>query len=88
MAPSNDQVSWLFNEFGKNLAAFLDAFIDRTGAHAVVVGGNIAQAFPLFKESLFNNIHRDVPIAPSLLGEQAALIGAGSFWHRQRSTVI
>jgi glucokinase len=88
MAPSNERVSGLFNEFGSNLAVFLTEFINETGAKAVVIGGNIAQAFSLFKESLLNEVRQNIFIAPSLLGEQAALIGAGSFWHHERSTVI
>jgi glucokinase len=89
LAPANNWVNSLFDEFGTNLAAFLNEFIAQTNAQAVVIGGNIAQAIPLFKNSLLEGTdNRAVHIAHSSLGEQAALIGAGSFWHHQNSTVI
>jgi glucokinase len=90
MAPANEWVNNLFNEFGTNLALFLNRFVADTGAQAVVIGGNIAQAFPLFKHALITGVQNHFPgitIVPSLLGEQAALIGAGSFWHHQQSTI-
>jgi Transcriptional regulator/sugar kinase len=80
MAPNNEQVHALFAEFGQNLAQFLNTFIKNTAAEAVVIGGNIAQAFPLFKQDLFNHIQHDVLISPSQLGEQSALMGAASFF--------
>lgn len=91
LAPADNVVNGLFDEFGKNLAIFLNRFIDDTGAKAVVIGGNIAQAFPLFKNTLITGVQRRYPgviIAASELGEQAALIGAASFWRHQQSTVL
>jgi glucokinase len=83
LATVKEGVKIMFNEFGNNLAVFLNRFIDNTGAKAVVIGGNIAQSFPLFKEALLAGVgyrYRDVIITTSALGETAALIGAGSFW--------
>lgn len=80
IAPANAQVRDLFHEFGENLAQFLNTFIENTGAEAVVIGGNIAQAFLLFRESLFSNIRHNVLIVSSKLGEQSALMGAASFF--------
>jgi glucokinase len=90
LAHANEWVNSLFDEFGKNLSIFLNRFIADTGAKAVVIGGNIAQAFPLFKNTLITGVHSHFPgitIVPSVLGEQAALIGAASIWHHQQSTV-
>ena len=91
LAPANEWVRNLFDEFGRNLAIFLNTFISASGGvQAVVIGGNIAQAFTLFKNTLITGVqqhHPTITIAPSELGEQAALIGAGSFWHHQQSTV-
>lgn len=91
LAPANNIIKSMFDEFGSNLAHFLTRFIAQTGARAVVIGGNIVQAFPLFKNALMtgiqNHLH-DITIVPSALGEPAALIGAGSFWHHHSSTVL
>ena len=82
LAPANDWVNSLFDEFGHNLAAFVTRFIAETKSKAVVIGGNIAQAYPLFKNNLLAGVHSRFPevlIAPSVLGEPAALIGAAGF---------
>ncbi|MBO9204909.1 MULTISPECIES: ROK family protein [Niastella] len=81
-AMSNSLIKGLFAEFGKNLASFLNRFIDSTNARAVVIGGNIAQSYPLFKNALLAELesrHADVYITTSILGELSAVLGAGSF---------
>jgi len=83
LATINEGLKIVFDEFGNNLAAFLNRFIANTGAKAVVIGGNIAQSFPLFKDTLLAEIGSrfpDVIITTSVLGETAALVGAGSCW--------
>jgi glucokinase len=90
LAMHDELVRTLFNEFGNNLAIFLNRFIERSGAKAVVIGGNIAQSFPLFKDALLagiNNRFREVLITTSVLGEGAALVGAAGFWS-QRSSMV
>ncbi|MCS3799346.1 ROK family protein [Niastella sp. OAS944] len=79
LAMHNELVRTLFNEFGNNLSIFLNRFIESSGAEAVVIGGNIAQSFPLFKEVLLTGISARFPkvlITTSVLGEEAALVGA------------
>ena len=79
MAMHDGLVRALFNEFGKNLALFLNQFIESTGAAAVVIGGNITQSFPLFKDALLAGVQARYPkvlIVSSVLGEEAALVGA------------
>lgn len=79
LAMHNELVRALFNEFGNNLAIFLNRFIESSGAEAVVIGGNIAHSFPLFKDVLLTGISARFPkvlITTSVLGEQAALVGA------------
>ena len=88
-AMANDRLKILFNEFGNNLAVFLNRFIAITGAPAVVIGGNIARSFPLFKAALLEGVASrfpDVYITTSALGEGAALVGAVSFCCGQRAT--
>lgn len=89
-ALSNNLIKGLFAEFGKNLAGFLNRFIDATGAKAVVIGGNIAQSYSLFKNALLAGMesrHAGVFITTSVLGEGAAVLGAGSFCCQQRSII-
>jgi glucokinase len=89
-AMHDELVRTLFNEFGNNLAIFLNRFMERSGAKAVVIGGNIAQSFPLFKDALLAGINtrfRGVLITTSVLGEGAALVGAAGFWS-QRSSMV
>jgi len=89
-ALSNNLVKGLFAEFGKNLAAFLNRFIDETDAKAVVIGGNIAQSYPLFKNALLAGMesrYAHVFITTSVLGELAAVLGAGSFCYQQPGVI-
>lgn len=88
-AATNDRLKMLFDEFGNNLAVFLNRFIAITGAPAIVIGGNIARSFPLFKAALLegvNSRYPDVCITTSVLGEGAALVGAVSFCCQQRAS--
>ncbi len=86
LAMHDELVRTLFNEFGNNLAVFLNRFIESSGATAVVIGGNIAQSYPLFKEALLAGVGKRFPevyIAKSGLGEQAALLGAAAMVNGQ-----
>ncbi|WP_207510382.1 ROK family protein [Longitalea luteola] len=88
LAMRDEWVQALFTEFGNNLAAFLSRFIEQTGAQAVVIGGNIAQSYPLFKDALLATTRSRFPkvrIVRSELGEQAALLGAAGFFSQQPS---
>lgn len=90
LAATDGGLKSLFEEFGNNLATFLNRFIANTGAKAVVIGGNIAQSFPLFKNTLLQRVKNgfpDVNITTSALGEQAALVGAASFWLQQQTVI-
>lgn len=73
----------VFSEFGKNLALFLRSFIQQEAPEAVVVAGNIANAYPLFQKELEEGL-ADFPaiqLRRSLLGEQSALLGAAGSWY-------
>jgi glucokinase len=74
----------IFNEFGENLGLFLNGFIEFENPEAVILGGNIAKALKLFKESLQASLkieYQTIPILQAKLGEEAALIGASSLWY-------
>jgi glucokinase len=77
------RIQTLFNEFATNLATVLTAFIQQESPQAIVIGGNIAHAFPLFKEPLLLQVQAQFPavvIRVSQLGEKAALLGAAGSW--------
>ncbi len=69
----------LFNTFGENLATFLIPWIHKFNAECIIIGGNISNSFPLFKEALqkqFNSENVKIEIHISVLEEDAALIGS------------
>jgi glucokinase len=70
-----------FDEFGISLGTFIRKTIGNDDIDMVVLGGNIAQALPLFKNGM-DLILSDITPAPviqqSVLGEHAALLGAVS----------
>jgi glucokinase len=78
-------VNQVFIEFGTNLGDFLVPLIQSIHAEAVVLGGNIANALPMFLSPL-EKIIRDgdlnVVLKKALLNEDASLIGAASCWQQ------
>lgn len=74
-------VNCLFIEFGKNLGEVLAAYIKKHNADAVVLGGNIIHAWELFAHETTTVIQQAslaVTLLKAHLGEEAALLGAGS----------
>lgn len=78
-----DQVArQLFETFGQNLGAFLLPYLVREETEMVVLGGNITQAYDLFAEALRQYLQGNsvqVAVRQTVLGENAALIGAASY---------
>jgi glucokinase len=73
-------IQQIFNEFGQELALFLGPWIKSFAAEALVIGGNISKAYPLFGPSFEETsgrqgIHIDISI--SELMETAAIMGSG-----------
>jgi glucokinase len=69
----------LFNKFGHNLASCLAEYLTNFNADVVVMGGNIAGAFELFKPSLYSELRMrgiNIPFKVSILKENAAMLGA------------
>ncbi|WP_256011380.1 ROK family protein [Desertivirga xinjiangensis] len=84
LAISDNDALTVFNEFGTNLGAFLNEFIELEKPEAIVLGGNISNAFNLFEKALRSSINTNfqhIPIFQAKLGEEAALIGASSLWY-------
>ena len=80
----DEEVGQIFKEFGHNLANFISGLVETEPAEAVVLGGNISNAYPCFlpylKKSLEEfNINTEIKIAE--LKEDASLIGSASCWN-------
>ena len=72
-------VRLLFEDFGSNLGAFLQPWIEKAGTEILVIGGNISHAFDLFGDSLqkyFAGHGVKISIAVSELKETASIIGS------------
>jgi len=79
--PSDLIATAIFKEFGKNLGEVLAMYIKRHNAGYVVVGGNIIHAWHLFMPetmSVLQDHNVNIPLVKAQLGEDAALLGAGS----------
>ena len=85
MIPVNKVAQQVFDEFGENLGTFLSPLTKKHHIEMVVLGGNIAQAFVLFKPTLEQLLIDEsiLEIKQSLLGERAALLGAASYCLRK-----
>jgi glucokinase len=73
----------IFKEFGQNLALFIEEFIKKDNPEVVIIGGNIANAYHLFKSEMTNHFKRadiNPTICLSKLNEEAALLGAANLW--------
>jgi glucokinase len=84
LAHIDEHIRQIFEEFGINLAEFLNRFIESANPDAVVIGGNISLAFPFFSEPVRRQVgilNPGVRIYKSAKGENAALIGAVSSWY-------
>lgn len=86
MAANDLKTKSIFEEFGTNFGLFLGEVLPGTDTEMIILGGNIAQALPLFREALTHTLSlRDItiPVKQSVLGEQAAVIGAVNYYtHR------
>lgn len=82
----DDQARVIFAEFGQTLGFFLTEFIRLDQPEVIVLGGNIAQAADLFLAETRKVLAlqpKRVVLKMACLGEEAALIGAASSWHRE-----
>jgi glucokinase len=83
---SDNSIQKIFDEFATNLADFLAEFLAIAPADLIVIGGNIAKSYAYFKEALMKSMETKklskIEIRTALLGEEAALIGAASYWKK------
>jgi glucokinase len=69
----------LFDDFGSKLGIFLHPWMETFGVEVLVIGGNISNAFSLFKESMKSYLKANgssVRIEVSELKESASLVGS------------
>ncbi|HNC13901.1 MAG TPA: ROK family protein, partial [Cyclobacteriaceae bacterium] len=81
--PSDANVKEIFKEFVKNLAVFLEGFVNAEKPQVIVMGGNIAQCSSLFLNDLTAQLaarNITIPIVRAELGEEAAILGAASLF--------
>ncbi len=79
--PGDETATSLFAGFGKNLGEVLAVYIKKHSAETVVIGGNIINAWELFMpetKKVLSNYAINVSLLKAELGEEAALLGAGS----------
>jgi len=78
-ASSSDPVALdIISEFTSNLSEFLYNFSLHERPGAIVLGGHIAKACPLYLDQVNANLVNlgiDAPVVPSALGEDAAMLG-------------
>ena len=79
--PNDKNASSLFAEFGKNLGEVLATYAKKWEVETIVIGGNIINAWDLFIPETVAVLHSQyIKVVPlkAALGEEAALMGAGS----------
>ena len=80
---SDDQAikDTLFQEFGANVASFLNTFIAEEKPDVVVIGGNIAKNWDYFIPVVLEYLeNKNVVLKQSAMWEDAALVGAAFSW--------
>ncbi len=85
-----ETVSKILEEFYANLALFMGEFIEAENPDVVVIGGNIAEAYDLFYpplRKLLNGQMGNAVFQKAKLGEDAALVGAVSYWMEASNTL-
>lgn len=80
---TNKAAAQVFKEFSHHLGVFLQQFIRLDHPGILVIGGNIANALPIFEKDLRREVGKlldGVQVKPAALGEAAALIGGACCW--------
>jgi len=91
--PSDTLAKEVFAEFGTNLGSFLGSWLKKFKAEALIIGGNVSAAYPLFGKTFGMSLERQkvgTKIYISDLKEDAAIIGSArlfetNFWNEVKS---
>lgn len=80
-----------FRTFGENLGRFLLPWIKKFDANCIILGGNISKSIHLFiteMENQFKSNDINISICPSILDEDAALIGSAKLCDNEYYTKL
>ena len=74
-------ITQLSDEFGQNLAIFLNDFIAEENPEVIVIGGNIAKTWDHFIPIVLKHLNnKNIVLKQSTMWEDAALVGAAYTW--------
>jgi glucokinase len=95
LADSDEVARGLFDEFGYSLGTFLSPWLKSFKAEALVAGGNISKAWPLFENSFRQVLEMEninIITTVSELKEHAALLGSAhlieeGYWEEMKEVI-
>jgi glucokinase len=89
VAGSDPKARQVFDEFGKNLSAFINELISKENPEVIVLGGNIIRGYHLFQQELMKGLGEanSQKVKLSGLGELAALVGGACLWNESKVAV-
>ncbi|MGN7865386.1 ROK family protein [Chryseobacterium sp. 22458] len=79
--PSEIQAQ-IFDEYANSFAEFIVKYVDHYKPEVLVIGGNIAKAYPHFEARFIQNLTKNninLPVKISAIFEDAAILGAASY---------
>lgn len=85
-----DCLEHIFQEFGNHLGAFLLPYVINDAIDTIIIGGNIANGFSYFSNSIkkvMEQSNASAQVKKAVLGENAALLGAASFCEAHQNLV-
>ncbi|MEM1120143.1 MAG: ROK family protein [Bacteroidota bacterium] len=82
-----DDVNPIFTKFSHQFYQFLRPYATNFKAEAIIIGGNIAKAWPCFSTALINFFAQDnITVLPSTLNEKAIILGAAKVFADKENT--
>jgi glucokinase len=72
----------IFDEYADSFSEFIVKYVDHYTPEALVIGGNIAKAYPYFETRFIQNLTKNninLQVKISAIFEDAAILGAASY---------
>jgi len=85
-AKVDPEVRQIFNDFGKNLAEYLNGLISHKEVNRVVFGGKIFKSFHLFEESFRDHFTKEVNV--QIVGQTSEISLLGAAYDHQNSKSV